>query len=162
MGYALFAICRFARVFHVRDLCRAYASRPSLGRFKAGNVPFGAFLGRVQGLGALVPSRHERARAASARGGSAVGGRRPPYKYGHRESAANGALPLSACASAHESSACNVHARYARYRRKKEYKYNMGTGYYLMITVPIDTTFIIKYLQIFQEKMWCHIVLFCV
>lgn len=150
IDYAMqFAICQFARVFHVRDFICAYAKCIlSLSAFlKAFWARFRAHEGRVKGRTTLMPSRHEGARG-SGRGGQLWGAlTSPPSSTNHRESVANGASPLSGCTSSRNVCVSCACARIARYRRKKEFKVQYGHSIYLIITVPIDTTLIINNLQ---------------
>lgn len=100
---------------------------------------------RVKGVSPLCPCGMSRAQRLERPGGSAVGGFQPPFKYGYRESEANGAFQVISRAQARTARAS------ARARAQ---------SIYLMITVPIDTMFIINHLQKKFQKTWCQIVLF--
>lgn len=172
MEVTLDAICQFARVFHVRDLFCAYASISLPAFLRPFPAPIRATgarsqpVARVQGLEALVPLRHEqasaaaepsrleRASAASAPGGQLWGDAELPPQVTTGESVANGASPLNARATRKPANRalCAI--------SQKERVHSTGTVIYLMITVPIDTTFIINNLQQFNSFSWCQIMLF--
>lgn len=181
MKVTLDAICQFARVLHVRDLFCAYASISSSAFLRPLPAPLRATgacsqpVARVQGHEALVPLRHEQApaaaepwrlepaSAASASRGAAVGGCGAPPSSLVKESVAN-----AASSGNQRARMCTHRARATRKPAnralcaisQKERVHSTGTVIYLMITVPIDTTFIINNLQQFNSFSWCQIMLF--
>lgn len=155
-------IARFARVSHVRDFCLGYGRLVARlydwckhaldsflfplvsGKRKAAGRACKAGC-RVQGPRPWCLRGMSEAQRLERQGGS-CGGTESTLKYPYIERAkANGVFPLIACASTQRSRVSRAPGH---------------SLYYLIITVPIDTIFIINDLQIFSSKRWWHFVLF--
>lgn len=143
------AICQFARVLHVRDICCAYAcSRLSTLLTAALKVFLGQLLtqgNRVKGRETLVPFRHEETRG-SGRGGQLWGAlTSPPSSTFIERVATSGAVPFKRVRGCARIALRNVRTCVLRaISQYGKYIVRTGTVIYLIITVPIDTILIIN------------------